>query len=155
MRAAARCVARTLVLGLIGAALAAVAADPAPRLDAGNWRVRVTSVTNGVADPNQDEQVCLRDELKDLAAYFAPQLEGVKASCTTTRVPVADRKVLARRLRCVGAGFTYEAESRVRIVSPSRFTLTLDSVAKTAKETGVVSAKGEGDHLGPCKSASP
>ena len=149
MRRAARVVATALA----SAALAAAAADAPLRLDPGNWRVRVTSITNGVADPDQDTEVCLRDELKDLAAYFSPVLEGVKAQCTTTRVPSKDPKIIARRLRCTGTGFTYAAVTSVTIVDPSRFTLTLRSDAKTAKETGVVSATGEGDRLGPCKAA--
>ena len=134
---------------LATASLAAAAA--APRLEAGNWRVRVTSITNGVADPAQDFEVCLRDELKDLAAYFSPALEGVKARCTTTRVPDEDKRNIARRLRCTGTGFTYNAETRVSIEKPQRFTLTVRSEAKTAKETGIVAAAGEGDLLGPCK----
>ena len=121
------------------------------RLDPGNWRVRATSVTNGIADPAQDSEMCLGDELKDVAGYFAPALEGVKARCTTTRVPAKEPNVLARRLRCTGAGFTYEAESRVIIVNPSRFTLTMRSNAKTATETGIVALSGEGDRLGACK----
>ncbi len=129
-----------------------VAAAAPPRLDAGNWRVRVTSTTNGVADAAQDFEICLRDELKDLAAYFSPALEGVKARCTTTRVPDKDPRSIARRLRCTGTGFTYDAETRVSIEKPERFTLTMRSEAKTAKETGIVAVAGEGDLLGPCKS---
>ncbi len=140
-----------VVAAALATAASVAAADAPLRLDPGNWRVRVTSTTNGVADPDQDTEVCLRDELKDLAAYFSPALEGVKARCTTTRVAAKDPKVIARRLRCTGAGFTYEAETSVTIVNPSRFTLTLRSDAKTAKETGIVVAAGEGDRLGPCK----
>ena len=136
---------------LAAAAFAAAAADAPLRLDPGTWRLRVMSVTNGVADPKQDGEECLSEELKDLAGYFSPQLEGVKAKCTTTRVPSRDPKVIARRLRCTGAGFTYEAESSVTIVNPSRFVLTMSSHAKTPTETGIVSVAGEGDRLGPCK----
>ncbi len=132
------------------AAFSALSAD-APRLDPGNWRVRVTSITNGVADPAQDAQVCLGDELKDLAAYFSPELEGVAARCTRTRLRSDDPRVILHRLRCAGKGFTYELEGRVTIVSPTRFTLSMRSLAKTATETGVVSAQGQGDHLGACK----
>lgn len=136
---------------LAAAGLAAAAAD-APRLEPGNYRLRVTSITNGVADPDQDTETCLtQHELKDLAAYFSPVLEGVKASCSTTRVPGKDAKVIARRLRCTGNGFTYNAESTVTIVNSSRFSLAMSSLAKTPTETGIVSAKGEGDRLGPCK----
>ena len=146
MNAIAHAAALAIATGAFGAAAAA-----APHLDAGNWRVRVTSITNGVADPAQDFEVCLRDELKDLAAYFSPALEGVKARCTTTRVPDEDKRNIARRLRCTGAGFTYNAETRVSIEKPQRFTLTMRSEAKTAKETGIVAVAGEGDLLGPCK----
>ena len=48
---------------IVSASLAAAAAPP--RLEPGNWRVRVTNVTNGVADAAQDFEICLRDELKD------------------------------------------------------------------------------------------
>jgi len=51
-------------------------------MEPGNWRIETRSITNGKADPPQDQVECLRDELKDLAAYFAPQLEGVQAKCT-------------------------------------------------------------------------
>lgn len=148
-----RATTQTIAVACVSMGLAAslVAAAAAPRLDPGNWRVRVSSTTNGVADPAQDFEICLRDELKDLAAYFAPALEGVKARCTTTRVPDKDTRNIARRLRCTGTGFTYNAETRVTIEKPGRFTLTIKSEAKTAKETGIVSASGEGDLLGPCK----
>ena len=129
----------------------AAAADAPLRLDPGNYRLRVASITNGVADPQQDTEECLADELKDLAGYFSPQLEGVQAKCATARVPSKDPKVIARKLRCTGTGFTYDAETSVTIVNPSRFTLTLRSLAKTPTETGVVSVAGEGDRLGPCK----
>ena len=142
--------ARHLPILLASFSLAAAAAEP-PRLDTGNWRVRVTSVTNGVADPPQDFEVCLRDELKDLAAYFSPVLEGVKARCTTTRVPDKDTRVIARRLRCTGTGFTYNADTSVTLAGPVRFTMTLSSTAKTRKENGIVSAEGQGDRLGACK----
>ena len=142
---------RSMSIALAAAVLSAAAADAPLRLEPGNWRVRVSSVTNGVSDPNQDSETCLGDELKDLAGYFSPQLEGVKANCTTTRVPGKDPKVIARRLRCTGTGFSYEAETSVTIVSPSRFVLSLASRAKTATETGIVSASGEGDRIGPCK----
>jgi hypothetical protein len=133
------------------AGLAAAAADAPLRLEPGNYRLRVASVTNGAADPKQDFEECLSEELKDLAGYFSPQLEGVKATCTTSLVPSKDPKVIARRLRCKGDDFTYDAESSVTIVNPSRFTLTMRSNAKTSTETGIVSAAGEGDRLGPCK----
>lgn len=136
---------------LATAGLAAAAADAPLRLEPGNYRVRVTSVTNGVADPKQDFEQCLDKELQDLAGYFSPQLDGVEARCTTSRVPSKDPRVIGQRLRCKGNGFTYDAESSVTIVDPSRFTLTIGSHAKTRRETGIVSAAGEGDRLGPCK----
>ena len=45
------------------------------------------STTNGKADPVQEQDECLRDELKDLASYFAPALDlarrmtGEPAAC--------------------------------------------------------------------------
>ena len=137
------------------AAVAIACALPTPafaevRLHPGKWRVQAESVTNGVADPSQDEEVCLRDELKDLAGYFAPKLEGVKAKCTTTNLPAGDRKTIARRLRCTGDGFTYEAVSQVILVEPSRFSIKFQSTAKTQRETGIVSMQADARHLGPC-----
>ena len=140
---------RATMLVLGATAMAVVAADP--RLDAGNWRLRVTSVTNGTADADQDAQVCLGDELKDLTHYFMPVLEGVPAKCTTTRMLTVDKRIIRARLRCSGNKFTYEAETRVVIEGPQRFTLSLNSLAKTPTETGRVSMSGQGDFVGPCK----
>jgi len=50
-------IAHAAALAIATGAFAAAAADAPPRLDAGNWRVRVTSITNGVADPAQDFEI--------------------------------------------------------------------------------------------------
>ena len=92
----------------------------------------------------------LRDELKDLANYFAPTLEGVQAKCT--RSPrKGDDKTIAYTIKCVGAGFTWNAESSVRIEGPKRFTAQLKMDTRTTKEHAVVTADIEGVHTGPCK----
>lgn len=137
---------------LLGSCSIAASAADAPRLEPGNWRLQVKSVTNGVADPPQDAQVCLREEeLRDVARYFAPALEGVQAKCSIARQPPAAGETLAHRLRCAGKGFTYEARSSVTIEGPTRFRLKMHSDAKTAEQNGVVDMQAEAVRLGDCE----
>lgn len=128
----------------------ALAAPAAATLEPGNWRLTVKSTTNGVDDASEEE-VCLRaDELRDLARYFAPALEGVQATCTTVRQPGGAPGIIRHRLRCTGNGFTYEATSEITVQTPARFLMSFDSRARTARETGVVSMRAEAVRLGPC-----
>ncbi len=120
------------------------------KLEPGLWRVTVTSSTNGRADPAQDNQVCLKDELKDPARYFAPELEGVKAKCNRGRVPSKDKNVLGYRMRCAGSNFTTEAEAQVTILAPDLFKVAIRMDSKTPKERAVVEAVGEAKRVGPC-----
>ena len=48
-------------------------------LEPGLWRVTVNSTTNGRPEAEQDDQVCLEAELKDLGKYFAPERDGREA----------------------------------------------------------------------------
>ena len=66
------------ILGVLAVFAAAPSAHAQAALEPGLWRVTVSSTTNGKPDPNQDTKECLGEELKDITAYFAPQLEGGK-----------------------------------------------------------------------------
>lgn len=135
--------------------LAVVAMIPACALaqramEQGNWRITTHATTNGKAEPVQAQDECLRDELKDLAGYFAPALEGVAAKCAKTPRKAGDRTI-AYKMHCTGKGFTMDAESEVDIVGPKQFTARLKMDTKTSKGRAVVVAKAEGTHTGPCK----
>jgi hypothetical protein len=123
-------------------------------LEPGLWRIKVASTSNGKPEPPQDDKVCLQDELKDLAKYFSPELEGVQAECTRTKRPVGGPNELAYRMSCKGNGFTTEMNSTVTIVSPKQFKLYLRMDTRTRKETAKVVADGEATHLGPCPEAA-
>jgi len=120
------------------------------KLDEGNWHITTKSTTNGKPEPVQEQDECLRDELKDLAAYFSPALEGVAAKCTRTPKKAPDGTI-AYKLRCVGKGFTMDASSEVKIAGPRQFTVILKVDSKTTKERAVVEARAEGRHTGSCK----
>jgi uncharacterized protein DUF3617 len=120
------------------------------KLEEGNWHITTRSTTNGKPDPVQEQDECLRDELKDLASYFAPALEGVEAKCDKKPQKAPDGSIVYR-MRCVGKGFTTEASSEVRIVGPKHFMALLRMDTRTSKERAVVEARAEGRHTGPCK----
>ena len=121
-----------------------------PKLDEGNWHITTRATTNGKPEPEQEQDECLRDELKDLAAYFSPSLEGVQASCRRTPQKAPDGTI-AYKMRCTGKGFTMDASSEVKIAGPREFTALLRMDTKTAKERAVVEARAEGRHTGACK----
>ena len=133
-----------IVMGCASSTFAQVPMEP------GNWQIRTTSTTNGKAQPAQEQEECLRDELKDLNAYFAPKLEGVRAQCKRTPRKTGDKSV-AYTMRCAGATFTMDVESAVRFEDPKRFTATLKLDTKTKTERAIVIANIEGRHAGPCK----
>jgi hypothetical protein len=111
-------------------------------LEPGNWKLKVESSVNGKPEPEQNTQDCLRaDQLKDLGAYFAPDLEGVKAKCTKTQQPTGD----------TGCGFTLEMDAGVSIESPRHFIADIKMHTKTRKESALVVAKAEGRWDGACK----
>ena len=120
------------------------------KLEEGNWHITTKSTTKGKPDPVQEQDECLRDELKDLAAYFAPALEGVQADCKKTPRKTASGTI-AYKMRCTGKGFTVDAESEVKVVGPKEFTAMLKMDTKTSKERAVVVANAVGRHTGPCK----
>jgi hypothetical protein len=120
-------------------------------LEPGMWSITVTSTTNGKPDPKQDLRECLSKELKDLSSYFAPQLEGAKATCKTTRQPGGDRTV-AYRMQCSGEGFTVDALTSVTIENPHQFTVSIRTDSRAPGETAVVVAKAEGLRTGACES---
>jgi hypothetical protein len=125
------------------------AAGPQPALEPGMWRITVTTTTNGKADPAQDVKECLGEELKDLPAYFAPQLEGGEAECTRTRQPSEDRKV-AYRMQCRGAGFTVDALTGVTVENSRHFTATMRINSQAEQESALVVGKAEGRRTGAC-----
>jgi hypothetical protein len=121
-------------------------------LEPGNWKLKVESSVNGKPEPEQNTQDCLRaDQLKDLGAYFAPDLEGVKAKCTKTQQPTGDASKLAYKMRCTGSGFTLEMDAGVSIESPRHFIADIKMHTKTRKESALVVAKAEGRWDGACK----
>jgi uncharacterized protein DUF3617 len=121
-------------------------------LEPGNWKLKVASTVNGKPEPEQKTQDCLRaDQLKDLGAYFAPDLEGVKAKCTKAQQPTGDATKLAYKMRCTGSGFTMEMDAGVSIESPRHFVADIRMHTKTRKESALVVAKAEGRWDGACK----
>lgn len=134
------------------AAIAILPANGQTVLEPGLWRITVNSATNGKRDPDQDNQECLEAELKDLGKYFAPELEGVRAKCTRTRLRTNDPNILVHRLKCTGthSKFTTEMESKVNIVNATHFNLYLKMDSKTPKESATVIAEGEAKRIGAC-----
>jgi hypothetical protein len=137
-----------------GLALAAIVFSPLAmaqrEMQPGNWHIVTHATTNGKADPVQEQDECLKDELKDLAGYFSPGLEGVEAKCTRTPQK-APANSIAYKMRCTGNGFTADMESQVNVVDSKRFTATLKMDTKAANEHSVVTARIEGVHTGDCK----
>ena len=126
-----------------------------PGLEPGNWKLKVTSTVNGKPEPEQNTQDCLRaDQLKDLGAYFAPDLEGMKAKCTKTQKPTGDPTKLAYQMRCTGSGFTLQMEAGVSIESPRHFVADIRMNTKTKKDSALVVAKAEARWDGACKPES-
>lgn len=123
-----------------------------PALEPGLWRITLTSTTNGKPEPKQDLKECLGEELKDLPAYFAPQLEGLQATCKLTRLPDADRTI-GHRMHCSGADFTVDALTSVTVENSRHFTLSLRTDSRAPGETAIVVAKGEGRWIGACEPA--
>lgn len=122
-------------------------------LEPGNWKLKVSSTVNGKPEPEQNTQDCLHaDQLKDLGAYFAPDLEGVKAKCTKAQQPTGDATKLAYKMRCAGSGFTLEMDAGVSIESSRHFIADIRMHTKTRKEAALVVAKAEGLWDGACKS---
>jgi uncharacterized protein DUF3617 len=140
------------MLALICLLVAGNAWGAQPGLEPGNWKLKVTSSVNGQPEPEQNTEDCLRAaQLKDLGAYFAPDLEGVKAKCTKTQKPTGDATKLAYQMRCTGSGFTLNMDAGVSIESPRHFVADIRMHTKTKKESALVVAKAEARWDGPCK----
>lgn len=137
------------IVGVVSVFASSSAACAQTPLEPGVWRITVTSTTNGKPDPKQESKECLGDELKDLASYFAPQLEGAKATCKRTRQPEKDRTV-AYRMQCSGEGFTVDALTSVTVVNSRHFTMSIRTDSRAPGESAVVVAKGEGRRIGAC-----
>jgi hypothetical protein len=143
------------MLALAGLFVAGNAWGAQPGLEPGNWKLKVTSTVNGKAEPEQNTEDCLRaDQLKDLGAYFAPDLAGVKAKCTKTQKPTGDATKLAYGMRCTGSGFTLQMDAGVSIESPRHFVADIRMHTKTKKESALVVAKAEARRVGACKPAA-
>ncbi|MGQ0429923.1 MAG: DUF3617 domain-containing protein [Gammaproteobacteria bacterium] len=121
-------------------------------LEPGMWRLTLTSTTNGNPDPVQDFRQCLGEELKDLPAYFAPQLENpdnVELKCSRAQQPPTERE-LTYRMQCSGAGLTVDALTSVTIQDSHHFTVTLQINSRTEQESALVVGEGEGRWTGAC-----
>jgi uncharacterized protein DUF3617 len=140
------------MLGLIAVLAAGSAWGAQAGLEPGNWKLKVASTVNGKPEPEQNTQDCLHaDQLKDLGAYFAPDLEGVKAKCTKAQQPTGDATKLAYKMRCTGSGFSLEMDAGVSIESSRHFIADIRMHTKTRKESALVVAKAEGRWDGACK----
>jgi uncharacterized protein DUF3617 len=121
-------------------------------LEPGNWKLKVSSTVNGKPEPEQNTQDCLHaDQLKDLGAYFAPDLEGVKAKCTKTQQPTGDATKLAYKMRCTGSGITIEMDVGVSIENSRHFVADIRMHTKAGKESSLAVANAEGRWEGACK----
>jgi len=142
-----------IVLTALSAAFAASSAEGVePVLEPGLWRTTVNSTTNGKPDPVQDFEECLGEQLKDLGAYFAPQLENpgdVDVKCERVKLPSKDRTV-SYRMQCRGPGLTVEALTGVTVKNSGHFTVTLQIKSRTEEESALVVGKAEGRRIGAC-----
>lgn len=139
------------LFGAFLVSMVSLAATAQPiELQQGLWRVMVKTTTNGKSEPPQDDKVCLKDELKDPARYFAPELEGVKAKCTRTSTPQKDKNALGHRLKCTGSNFTMDATTNVTVLAPDHFTMAMRIDSKAPKQQAVVIAEGEARRVGAC-----
>ncbi|MGH8642848.1 MAG: DUF3617 family protein [Burkholderiales bacterium] len=143
------------VVALVAALVAGNAWAAQAGLEPGSWKLKVASAVNGKPEPEHNTQDCLHaDQLKDLGAYFAPDLEGVKAKCTKVQKPTGDATKLAYQMRCTGAGFTLEMDAGVSIENSRHFVADIRMHTKTRKESALVVAKAEGRWDGACKPES-
>lgn len=122
-----------------------------PKLEPGKWALKTATTVNGKAEPDDVQEVCLDEELKDIAGYFSPRLEGVPAECRTTKKP-SKANTLAHAMQCKGSTFTMEASTSVTIESPRSFkaTMRIDERNQGQPPTLVV-ADAQAKWTGPCK----
>jgi hypothetical protein len=120
------------------------------KLDAGDWRVKVSSSTNGVADPIDDTTTCLEAvSAEGLATYYAPVLEGTDAKCETTRLPTSG-DTFNFKMACTGTGFAMEATTAVTMPSSRAFTMNVKIDTHAQEQHAVVIADATGTWVGPC-----
>ena len=110
----------------------------------------IESVTNGRPDPTLTGEECLDAQLKDLAGYFAPKLEGAAAKCEITRKP-ADPRTLDYRMKCRGDGFTLSAVTIVTLEDSRRVTIRSQLDTRTIQGEGRVVSAGEALRTGACR----
>ncbi|MGQ0546007.1 MAG: DUF3617 domain-containing protein [Betaproteobacteria bacterium] len=140
-----------IMASLLAAALLSSGALAQAQLEPGNWELTLRSTTNGKADPVQNSEECLGDELKDLGAYFAPSLEGTQAKCERTRQASSDPRQINYRMRCTAPGLSVNAATGVTVVNPRLFTLAMRIESRTPRESALVTASAEGRRTGACK----
>jgi hypothetical protein len=120
-------------------------------LDAGNWRLKVTSSTNGVAEPPDETTQCLESiSPQGLATYFAPVLEGTDAQCETTEQPATAADTFNFRLTCEGAALALVADTAVTMPSSRAFTMKVHIDTRAQDQHAVVDADSTGEWVGPC-----
>ena len=134
-------------LVLVGTASSGTGSQPT--LEPGMYRITFNSTSNGKPDPAQESSQCLGEELKDLAGYFAPQLEEADATCERERQPSKDRDV-TYHMQCRGTGLTLDALTGVTVENTRHFTVTMRIETQTNKESALVVGKGEGRRTGAC-----
>jgi hypothetical protein len=134
---------------LVAPTIPATASAAAPTLEPGLWKVTFHSSTDGKANPVDESSPCLRDELADVAAYFAPALEELQAECKNTRQPSTPNEI-AYRMHCVGRNFTIEALTKAVLETSHRFTVSLRVETKTARSTELVVGSGTAVRTGEC-----
>ncbi len=112
--------------------------------------IAVETITNGKAEPPRTGEECLREELKDLGAFFKPKLEGVEAKCETTRRSTSP-KTITYRMNCRGPAFVMVGETRVTIEDSRRFTLNMQLQTRTMTKSVKMVSVGEALRTGACR----
>ena len=133
---------------LLVAACGTASAQPA--LEGGSWRLTVTMTVDGAGSAPQVSNVCLREELKDLNAYFAPALDGIDAECTRTPAASGEAGTMAYDLHCTGPSLTIDGKTSVTVHDPRRFSATIDIDSRRPGQHALVHADTDAIWTGPC-----
>ncbi len=110
----------------------------------------IDTTTNGIAEPQRIGEECLDAQLKDLGAFFSPKLDGLDAQCETSRKPSGKRSI-EYGMKCRGAGFTMDAQTRVTIRDSRHFSLAMQLETRAVKGTAKVLTVGEALRTGACR----
>jgi hypothetical protein len=122
-----------------------------PRLEPGLWHLKTVITNNGVAEPVEEEKLCVTpEELADLDVYFAISSEGLPGKCTSSRVPTTAGNTMGFRLRCAGPGFTTDLRATVTIESPRSYRLDGRADARQGGKPIVAITRAQARRLGPC-----